>query len=398
MSNGTSLIPPNRLGALLIEQRTQRGLTIEELCQGSVLPFSPEELRRIEQGALMLSDDQVHRLMSVYSAPSGLLVPERSELVVDLHEGAMFAGRRTKVLPADPSFDDILGRYLSLLYLMRGLEPGRELLLRDDDLEVLSEALERNIREIEGRLFELMLPGAASPWFARLRHRLAVPAAGILVGLTTVGTLVLVQFPDGSRADVQPLLSATASSQDASEAVLASSVSIGAAELAPPVVVVRGTVTGAAASYEPGDPTSTGAAGESLITYDFRAVLDGWTIEYGGPREGFRGNTNTVTRTINVYVSANDTPADVADVIAHEVGHAVDVMYLDDGQRNGWLQQRGIPEPWWPHSGASDFNVGAGDFAEAVAAVIVGSASDSEYGTFSEADLARAAEMLPSLR
>jgi hypothetical protein len=122
VSNGSSLIPPNRLGALLIEQRTQRGLTIEELCQGSLLPFSPDELRRIEQGQLTLSDDQVHRLMSVYRAASGPVVPERSELVVDLHEGAMFAGRRTKVLPLNPSFDDILGRYLSLLYLMRGLE------------------------------------------------------------------------------------------------------------------------------------------------------------------------------------------------------------------------------------------------------------------------------------
>jgi hypothetical protein len=281
---------------------------------------------------------------------------------------------------------------------MRGLEPGRELLLRDDDLEVLAEALERNIREIEGRLCELMLPGAASPWFSRLRHRLAVPAAGILVGLTTVGTLVLVQFPDGSRPEVQPLLGAAGPSQDTSEAVLASSVSIGDAELAPPIAIVRGTVTGAAASYVPGDPVSTGVAGESLITYDFRAVLDGWTIQYGGPREGYRGNTNTVTRTINVYVSADDTPTGVADVIAHEVGHAADVMYLDDGQRNSWLEQRGITEGWWPHSGAWDFHVGAGDFAEAVAAVIVASVSDSKYGAFSDADLARVEEMLPSLR
>ena len=148
MTDDLPLVPPARLGALLTDQRTRRGLTIDELVVATELPFSADELRRIEQGQMPLSDDQVHRLMHAYEAQSGPVVPERSELVVDLQHGALLAGRKTKVLPADATFDEILGRYLSLLYLMRGIEPGRKLALRGDDLEVLSDALERNIAEI----------------------------------------------------------------------------------------------------------------------------------------------------------------------------------------------------------------------------------------------------------
>lgn len=393
MSDATSLIPPSRLGALLTEQRTQRGLTVEELCLETGLPFSADELRRIEQGQLTLSDDQVHRLMTAYQASSGPLVPDRSELVVDLHHGAMFAGARTRVLPADAGFDDILGRYLSLLYLMRGLEPGRRLSLRGDDLEVLAAALERNIAEIEGRLFELMLPGQVAPWFSRFRHRLAVPAAGILVGLTTVGSLVFVQFPAGSRGTI---VSGTAAPDVGTpEASLAAAVFVDDAELLPAVARTRESTTADVVEFTPGDPASIGAAAEALIAYDFRAVLADWTFVYDGPRDGYRGNTNTVTRTISVYVSDGDTPQTVADVVAHEVGHAIDVMYLGDAQRRAWLEQRGIESGWWPHSGASDFHVGAGDFAEAVAATLIASPSDSEHGGFTAAQLAFVADLLP---
>jgi hypothetical protein len=173
VSSDQTLVPPSRLGSLLTEHRTRRGLTIDELRLDAILDFSAEELRQIEQGQRPLTDDQVHRLMTAYRASSGPLVPERVELTVDLHHGAMFAGSRTKVLPADATLDDVLGRYLSLLYLMRGLEPGNTLPLRSDDLTVLSNAVDLNIAEIEGRLFELMLPGEVSAWYglSRRGHR-----------------------------------------------------------------------------------------------------------------------------------------------------------------------------------------------------------------------------------
>lgn len=396
MTDDLPLVPPARLGALLTDQRTRRGLTIDELVVATELPFSADELRKIEQGQVALSDDQVHRLMHAYEAQSGPVIPERSELVVDLEHGALLAGRKTRVLPEDATLDDILGRYLSLLYLMRGIDPGRKLALRGDDLEVLSDALERNIAEIEGRLFELMMPGEVGPWFSRMRHRLAIPAAGILVGLTTVGSLVFVQFPKGERAAVGASGDATSTGTAATEIALASNVTIGDAELAPAVAVARPSSDAAISTYTPGDPGSVGRAAESLIGYDYRSVLDGWTFEYAGPRDGYRGNTNTVSRTISVYVGEYDTPQVVAEVIAHEVGHAIDVMYLDDDTRVEWMEMRSISEGWWPHSGASDFHVGAGDYAEAVANLIVDSPSDSEHGSFTGDQLAYVAATLPN--
>jgi len=340
VTDDLTLVPPNRFGALLTHQRTLRGLTIAELIDASALGFSAGELRRIEQGKLLLSDDQVNRLMVAYGAGAGPVVPERSELIVDLHHGAVFAGARTKVLPADATIDDVLGRYLSLLYLMRGMEPGATLVLRGEDVEILSGALERSISEVEGRLFELMLPGEVAPWLRRVRHRLAVPAAGILVGLTTVGSLVLVQFPDGERPQ-------TAGSGDAASAVISQPIAVtqagsesvavevgegastqrsGEADVGTAVAVER---SGAAVDYEVGVPDSVGAAAEALLGFEFRGALPGWTIEYAGPREGYRGSTNTVTRTISVYVSVKDAPSEVAEVLGHELGHAFDVMYLD---------------------------------------------------------------------
>ena len=397
MTDDLPLVPPARLGALLTDQRTRRGLTLDELVVATEVPFSADELRRIEQGQMALTDDQVHRLMHAYEAQSGPVIPERSELVVDLDHGALLAGRKTRILPEDATFDDILGRYLSLLYLMRGIEPGRKLALRGDDLEVLSDALERNIAEIEGRLFDLMMPGEVGPWLSRVRHRLAIPAAGILVGLTTVGSLVFVQFPKGERAAVGAAGDAASTGTAATEIALARNVTIGDADLAPAVAVARPAADGASSTYTPGDPVSVGRAAESLIAFDYRTVLEGWTFEYEGPRDGYRGNTNTVSRTISVYVGEYDTPQVVAEVIAHEVGHAIDVMYLDDDTRVQWMEMRGIDEGWWPHSGASDFHVGAGDYAEAVAAVIVDSPSDSEHGSFTEDQLAFVAATLPTL-
>ncbi|MEM7285318.1 MAG: helix-turn-helix transcriptional regulator [Actinomycetota bacterium] len=398
MTDDLPLVPPARLGALLTDHRTRRGLTIDELVVATEIPFSTDELRRIEQGQMPLSDDQVHRLMHAYQAQSGPVVPERSELIVDLEHGALLAGRKTRVLPEDATFDEILGRYLSLLYLMRGIEPGRKLALRGDDLEVLSGALERNIAEIEGRLFELMMPGEVGPWLNRVRHRLAIPAAGILVGLTTVGSLVFVQFPKGERASVGGGGDAagTGATSGATDIALAANVVIGDAELAPAVAVARPDADARPSVYTPGDPASVGAAAEALIGYDYRRVLDGWTFEFEGPRDGYRGNTNTVSRTISVYVGEHDTPEVVAEVVAHEVGHALDVMYLDDATRIEWMEMRDVTEGWWPHSGASDFHVGAGDYAEAVARLLVDSPSDSEYGTFTAVELDFVAATLPS--
>lgn len=377
-----TLVPPHRLGALLTRRRNALGLTVEEVASELTLPVSADELRAIEQGQRPLSDDQVNRLLEAYQAGAEALVPGRAELRIDLPDGRLSAGDQVVDVAHDAEVDDVLGRYLTLLYLLRDLEPGAPLSLRGGDLDVLAGALERAVTEVEERLFTLMAPAPLASWYARLRHRIAVPAAGVLVGLTAVGSLVLVEFPDGPRAQ-------TTSSPESLGVVDAAATEVGGIVVTPPAGLVTAT---SAASPE---IAAIGAEAEARISYPYRELLPGWTIVFDAPHEGYRGNTNTVSRTIHVYVRDDDTAGSVAGVLAHEIGHALDVMYLDADARQAWLDIRGIEGPWWPESGRADFHVGAGDFAEAVAAMIADSPSEASRGWFTPDQLALLEDLLP---
>ncbi len=87
-------------------------------------------------------------------------------------------------------------------------------------------------------------------------------------------------------------------------------------------------------------------------------------------------------RRIEIYVRSDQTPRDVAEVLAHELGHAVDVTSLTREDRARWLSARGLESTaWWPPEGArSDFASGAGDWAEAFAMWLLSDASQSEVG------------------
>lgn len=106
-----------------------------------------------------------------------------------------------------------------------------------------------------------------------------------------------------------------------------------------------------------------------LIRYDWVTALPGWELRLLDDRPGYRGTTFPYERVVEVYVRDGDTPAVLAHVIAHELGHAVDVALLDDGGRARWAAARGHRPgtPWWVSAGSNDFASGAGDFAEAFA-------------------------------
>ena len=85
------------------------------------------------------------------------------------------------------------------------------------------------------------------------------------------------------------------------------------------------------------------------------------------------GLTYVESKTIEVYVRDDQSAALLAHVIAHEMGHAVDVALNDGADRERWQQVRGIESAqWWPGNGTTDFSTGAGDFAESFAAWQVG--------------------------
>lgn len=117
-----------------------------------------------------------------------------------------------------------------------------------------------------------------------------------------------------------------------------------------------------------------------LIGYRWRLHLPAWSIDFLPADAGLRGLARTQERRIEIYVRDTDTAWELARVIAHELGHAVDLSHLDIDDRRAWRLLRRIDDqtPWWPDDGRADFATGAGDFAECFASWQVGSSSLSQ--------------------
>jgi hypothetical protein len=108
-----------------------------------------------------------------------------------------------------------------------------------------------------------------------------------------------------------------------------------------------------------------GAAALALVRYDPAKV--GYRIAFGPGQAGVRAQTDRSSKTIGVFLRRGDLPHVVAHDIAHELGHAYDQANLDADERQAYLSRRGVPTAAWLPDAASDYGVGAGDFAEVFA-------------------------------
>lgn len=110
------------------------------------------------------------------------------------------------------------------------------------------------------------------------------------------------------------------------------------------------------------------------IEGDWESVLPGWTVSFEGPRRGYKGSTYPARRRIEVYVRPGQGPADIAHVLAHELGHAIDVTYFTDAERAAFNSLRGRHpgHGWWVGPGGNDFASGSGDWAECFAWMVTG--------------------------
>ena len=133
----------------------------------------------------------------------------------------------------------------------------------------------------------------------------------------------------------------------------------------------------AASSDDPGTNHSLAALTEEeelgrwaldQISFPWQGALPGWRISFHGERPGLFGLTLVDDKRIEIYVRKEQDPELLVHIVAHEIGHAVDVTMNDGPDRRRWQEARGIgSEPWWPGEAASDFATGAGDFAEGFA-------------------------------
>ncbi|MEZ5377749.1 MAG: hypothetical protein R2733_14685 [Acidimicrobiales bacterium] len=134
-----------------------------------------------------------------------------------------------------------------------------------------------------------------------------------------------------------------------------------------------GTDRGGLVRYETERTALLGGAALDRLDYDWEANLPGWRIDFIEGNDRIAGYTWSNEARIEVFVRPTASSADVARILAHELGHAVDVTLNTGDERSAWLAQRGATEvQWWPSSGAADFETGAGDFAECFAVLLVG--------------------------
>lgn len=403
MGSATStIVPANRLGQLLAEARLREGTDLQELAARS--DFTVGELSDFEAGHRVLNDTIVQTITRLYAIDCGPIIPQRTELTIDLNENVMMAAGHALPL-SSAAHDHVLERYLSLVYVLRDSEPGTAVPLRDEDVTILATSLAQKQEFVHEQLLRTMEceGDSVNGLFNWFKQRLWVPGAGAVVGAVSLGTLVMlssdgtalasepsdVPEPDvtpgsgPSRLSVARSTATVTSSQIATSTpptdvtssttatTVADSSTVGAAtiDLAAPIDSVSDVRT----------PATMGAAAEALLPFDWQAALPGWTIDYRGPDSEFRGLTYPYAKSIELYVRDDDTAASLAGILAHEIGHAIDVTHLSDGERSQWRETRSIEShQWWPDAYASDFETGAGDFAEAFAYWAVQDPSSSE--------------------
>jgi transcriptional regulator with XRE-family HTH domain len=238
------LVPPVRLGRILHDARIDAGDSIDALVSRCGLAYDDTFFDAVESGRAPLDEATVRWLAALYDVKVDQLVPQRARLVIDLEEGSVRIGAAASLI--EPMPDDVLAKYLALVYELRGIRVGAPLKIRELDLDVLSRALTMRSREVRSRLHTLMSgdPEPLEGSRRRLRGRLVVPVAGILVAVTAVGGLLFERASD-DPAPSQPrpaVIDASAASAVASSTIMSGTAPSGAeatVDIGEPAVLVR---------------------------------------------------------------------------------------------------------------------------------------------------------------
>ena len=193
MASNLGLVPQKRLGALLADRRELYGYTVADMARRSMGRFTESDLESIESGVVTLDDVAIEALSLLYEFNSAPPTQQRSKLII--------ADDEDFPIPMGPEafstevIVSVLQRYTALLYLLRNQPVGETLALRGDDVAMLAEAFKRTDDDIALELTRIMRDDISivSEFAERMRRRLVVPAAGLLVGPTPAGMLILVK-------------------------------------------------------------------------------------------------------------------------------------------------------------------------------------------------------------
>ena len=118
-----------------------------------------------------------------------------TQLVVDLTDGYLRVGSQMAPLGTVADSDLVLKRYVQLVREMRAAEPGAIVEIRDEDIEVLSEALSEEPVVIRSQIEGLMADSGTAP-----ANRTALYVTIVLALLILVGaSLALLSSGDSSE-------------------------------------------------------------------------------------------------------------------------------------------------------------------------------------------------------
>lgn len=372
----TDLIPSHRFGSLLASSRADRGLDLEALALESHGNFTVGELSAFETGRDSVRDDLLPLLSHLYGVDCRQVVPHRAKLCIDVDAQYLRVGE-TKETLTSVEHQHILDRYLSLVYMLRREQPGTEIPLRNHDLAILEASLLERSELIEEQLLAAMAANdpALASMLAKLKKRLWIPGAGLLVGAVTMGALVF-SGPADTESPTEQSRGAGGGDSAPSAIVVAQPDTLSSTDTVDVIAMLTAddTATPAETFVTISAEQLLGDQALDIIGIDLKQAFPGWTVEFHGAVDGFHGMTFADENRIEVYVQADDTAESLAGIVAHEMGHAFDVTYMDDASRIEWMDARGGLSQWWVADGVTDFEAGQGDFAEAFAQHFTGDA------------------------
>lgn len=413
-----SFVPLDRLVVLLSQRVASSGMRLTDILGHEVPPGTDLDPRQ-------LPESTIRRLADTVQERVGWVIPGRSELRVDLPARRLRIGTQQIRLLRRRRVEYICRQYLRLVYAVRELAPGARFPVRGDDLRSLSDATSVPFAVLRTQLWREMeyLSLADEPLARRLRDHLLLPAAGVAVSAVSFAGFEIARRSSGPRLIIDGTAAApTVGSPPAPSSGGASAGSTSfetgtgsSAHIVLPTVAASpsaGTDGDALVDFpsgsvaaplpepfapSPGSPATTGAAALELIDYAWGDELPDWTIEFQGHRQGRLGYAFFAEKRIEIYVRPGQSPQDVAQVIAHELGHAIDITLFETEDRHVWLAARNLSDAaWWPTPGAqSDFESGAGDWAEAFSQWLLHDTSQSELGgALTEAQLETVADLV----
>ncbi|MCZ7531438.1 MAG: helix-turn-helix domain-containing protein [Acidimicrobiia bacterium] len=195
------------MGAVLAAYR--RAVCLSRRAVATESGVESRRLKAFETGRSRIPDADLTRLAAVYEVEVEELLPPRRSVEIDMEAATLQLGDAVHAV-SDPEADrsgvgesDVLRKYLELLYELRNAPRSRPLPLRDDDLSALADALGREPAVIERRLMDLMdvsLEDAVSMRRLILRRRVAMPAAGLMLGAGIISGLQATSAADANGA------------------------------------------------------------------------------------------------------------------------------------------------------------------------------------------------------